>query len=154
MDSMTNTDELAAWLLEQIDADEQRAQAIPENARVWNHDQPGVNFGPPDASTEPALLDLGGADGSAVQVSGPEVDDDQTTVSPAEADHIAAWDPARVLAECDAKRQLVEAHAELGHSPCDAHDASLRSESCEVLRLLALPYTDRPGYRAEWSPTS
>lgn len=30
----------------------------------------------------------------------------------AAADHIARWDPARVLAECDAKRELMKMHAE------------------------------------------
>lgn len=50
----------------------------------------------------------------------------------------------RVLAECEAKRRIVE-HCEpdpLTKSPGDEY----------VLRLLALPYADRPGYREEWRP--
>lgn len=55
-----------------------------------------------------------------------------------------------LLSECDAKRRIVEMHGALGHAPCDAHDASLRSIHCDTLLLLALPYAGRPGYREEW----
>jgi len=67
-------------------------------------------------------------------------------------DHITNWsliyDPARVLAEVGAKRQIVEleiclaCHVE--SQPCDHRDATLR--------LLALPYADHPDYRQEWRP--
>jgi len=56
-----------------------------------------------------------------------------------EADHIARWDPARVLAECEAKRRLIA----LGEKDSYWDD---------VLRLLALPYADHPDYRDEWRP--
>ncbi|MEW1551552.1 DUF6221 family protein [Streptomyces tsukubensis] len=83
------------------------------------------------------------------------------------AEHIACWDPARVLREVDAKRQMVDA------SPVDCPPAC-RSEhtfsgSCSLralgpaparppftsestLRLLALPYADHPDYKSEWRP--
>lgn len=52
------------------------------------------------------------------------------------------WSPSRVLAECDAKRKIVEL--------CTV--AMVEPEMDEVLKLLALPYADRPGYLAEWRP--
>ena len=65
----------------------------------------------------------------------------------------------RVLAECAAKRAIVELHS-VDHgcpdlsqmdsytwvnAPCNAN--------CTTLRLLALPYVDEPGYRPEWAPS-
>jgi hypothetical protein len=52
---------------------------------------------------------------------------------------------ARVLAECEAKRQIVEACAEVL-----AYDAEALPQ--DVLRFLALPYADHPDYREEWKP--
>jgi hypothetical protein len=58
--------------------------------------------------------------------------------------HIARWDPARVLAEVDAKRRVLD----LRDSEYDEHRAALNG----AVRLLALPYADRDGYREEWRP--
>jgi len=49
-------------------------------------------------------------------------------------EHFARWDPARVLAECDAKRRIV---TECGW--------------VTVMQLLALPYADHPDFRDEWA---
>lgn len=79
--------------------------------------------------------------------------------------HIARWDPARVLAEVEAKRQLIDLifrHAATvdGEWGC-CHDADqIRAGRCpdtpvddvEGLRLLALPYSGHEGYRAGWAP--
>ena len=61
-------------------------------------------------------------------------------------DHVARWDPARVLAECAAKRGVVE----------ECRDAIARGESKwlagrVVLPLLARGYADHPDYRPEWA---
>ncbi|MGY1439556.1 DUF6221 family protein [Streptomyces reniochalinae] len=82
------------------------------------------------------------------------------------AAHIARHDPARVLAEVDAKRRIIELHhvvggwqdedgndhgdgcGECGHS----EEYSDRDGWCETLRLLALPHADHPEYREEWKP--
>ena len=68
--------------------------------------------------------------------------------------HIVNWDPARALAEVDAKRRLLDLHPYAGMlsapescEPCAAHPGP-----CATLRLLTLPYADRPGYREEWRP--
>lgn len=65
------------------------------------------------------------------------------------AKHIALWDPARVLAEVEAKRAIVAAAAltiEIysGGTVCDL--------AREALRQLGSVYAGRPGYRDEWRP--
>lgn len=60
--------------------------------------------------------------------------------------HIARHDPARVLAECEAKRRIVErCHAVGALMPCEPLAQG-------VLRTLALPHADHPDYRPEWRP--
>ncbi|MET8766347.1 DUF6221 family protein [Streptomyces sp. NPDC004658] len=67
--------------------------------------------------------------------------------------HIARHDPARVLREVEAKRQILAAHALNGWvcSTCDNEEVD-QDYPCLTLRLLALPYVDHPDYRAEWRP--
>jgi hypothetical protein len=66
------------------------------------------------------------------------------------AEHIAEHDPARVLREIDAKRRLL---SWLGSKNQWALDSGLWGWDDEgALRLLALPYADRPGFREEWRP--
>ena len=80
------------------------------------------------------------------------------------AEHAAHHDPARVLAECSAKRQLVVACRAMGPdlsflgarpsgladfllAPRDQHQLAALT-----LALLALPYAHHPEYRQEWRP--
>ncbi|MEU7103558.1 DUF6221 family protein [Streptomyces sp. NPDC046215] len=59
--------------------------------------------------------------------------------------HIVRHAPARVLAEVDAKRAIVE----------EIEDAEVRwygDKLIPVLKRLALPYADHPDYREEWRP--
>lgn len=51
--------------------------------------------------------------------------------------------PARLLAECDAKRRIIAIAAEV----IDLADVML-----DVLKALALPYADHANYRVEWRP--
>lgn len=66
----------------------------------------------------------------------------------ANQEHIAEWSPARVLREVEAKRQMVE--------DCNDYIVGDNARTTDglcvrVLMLLAYPYADRPGYRAdEW----
>jgi hypothetical protein len=72
---------------------------------------------------------------------------------------IARHDPARVLAEVDAKRQMLELHHSI-ELPTEMLDACAECEvtgvypeyPCRTLRLLALPYAEHPDYREEWRP--
>ena len=65
--------------------------------------------------------------------------------------YIADFNPARyVVAECEAKRQLVElANGAL----CDrGFDDDGKYISSMVLRWLAFPYADHADYQQEWKP--
>jgi hypothetical protein len=61
------------------------------------------------------------------------------------------FNPTRVLAECEAKRRIVELAA-----PWAAYTGENNGMARVVqdmnLRLLALPYADHPDYRSEWAP--
>jgi hypothetical protein len=59
-------------------------------------------------------------------------------------EHFARWDPARVLAECDAKRRIVQW---VQRWPWRAEPPSSVDG---LLPILALPYADHPDYREEW----
>jgi hypothetical protein len=67
-------------------------------------------------------------------------------------------DSARVLSEVDAKRRILDF---LEYDRIDVSTAGGPPETVPgarpviahpVLRLLALPYADRPGYRDDWRP--
>ena len=94
-------------------------------------------------------------DGSIVRhLLAPEAD--------ANGEHIARHDPARVLAECEAKRRIVERHTidcypgdegdEYVCDHCRAQGWHPADVLCPDLLDLASVYADRPGYRAEWRP--
>ena len=70
--------------------------------------------------------------------------------------------PERVLAEVEAKRQLLDLH-EPGEMEYVDGDVCMVCENtdvgdegpfypCRTLRLLAMPYADHPDYREEWKP--
>lgn len=61
------------------------------------------------------------------------------------ARHVAAWDPRHVLAECAAKRQIVERWRDNGEKPDDP--------LAFAVACLATPYSADPAYRAEWRPS-
>ena len=81
-------------------------------------------------------------------------------------EHIARHDPARVLAECEAKRRIVEGHRDGGESQgylpdrygdmdhacttCGTFGEYGEPWPCSTLRALALPYADHPDWREEW----
>jgi hypothetical protein len=86
----------------------------------------------------------------------------------ADSAHIARWDPARVLAEVDAKRRILAEYeqtvtraADMEPGTPETYTRRLREWSEQraqmtalngVLRLLTLPYADYPDYRPEWRP--
>jgi hypothetical protein len=71
------------------------------------------------------------------------------------------WSKARVLAECESKRRIVELHEEAlierldDEFPGDSCDALCGVDNddfpCATLRLLALPYADHPDYDPTWA---
>lgn len=80
------------------------------------------------------------------------------SVEPNVGEHIARHDPARILAECEAKRQIVEWAADrLRHfESTDVFggwpDVQALQDGERLLEVLALPYADHPDYRDEWRP--
>lgn len=76
-------------------------------------------------------------------VHGPGVETEDSQQGRATAGHIARHDPARVLAECGAKRRMVRLH-----SP---HQLTADDVPCETLRALALPYADYPDFNPDWN---
>ena len=70
--------------------------------------------------------------------------------------HALRHSPARVLAEVDAKRQILVEHQPWRPrwcSTCDLPgDQQGRKHGCTTVRLLALSYADHPDYRDEWRP--
>jgi len=88
--------------------------------------------------------------------------------------HLVRWSPRRVLDECEVKRKILALHCptepaypgdELTYpnaanlcqhcGPGDnwqAEQEPFAALPCQHLRLLALPYADRDGYREEWRP--
>ena len=56
--------------------------------------------------------------------------------------------PARVLAECEAKRRIVEEYA----VTLRAGELMAYQTLDDVVRELALPHADHPDYREEWRP--
>jgi hypothetical protein len=72
----------------------------------------------------------------------------------ANAEHMARWDPVRVLAECDSKRRIVEAHRRTDYRlPHEGYRVTIGHDGLdEAVRLLALPYVDHPDYDESWRP--
>lgn len=71
-----------------------------------------------------------------------------TTVS---HEHIARWNPPRVLAECEAKRRIIQI-AEQG-CECQASATAVGNPFWDIatLHALAMPYADHPDYQQEWA---
>jgi Family of unknown function (DUF6221) len=63
--------------------------------------------------------------------------------------HIARHDPARVLAECEAKRQLLSDETLTYGVRANGESSAFH---LRVMGYLALPYADHPDYREEWRP--
>ena len=130
-------DDLVEWLRAQLDEDERIARAA-----CWDDQSDVWSARPPQASYERyTVVDYLG-DGVVV-----------VTPENADADgvgqHVAEHDPARVLREIDAKRQLVR---QLAEADTEAGYITGTFTAWDALRLLALPYADRPGYREQWRP--
>jgi hypothetical protein len=78
----------------------------------------------------------------------------------ADAEHIAAHDPARVLRAVEARRRIItdcedaERTLRLAGPGTPPHDIMTGATNTlrRMLRLLAIEYADRAGYREEWRP--
>jgi hypothetical protein len=128
-------DEMITFVRLQLDEDEQKALAI--DAKEWAEDSSWfkdmLDPLPSQRRERPGWLPM---------------------ITVEDVRHIARHDPARVLREVEAKRKILDDHAPV----VDGTQSSWKwfegseSESERILRLLALPYSDRPGFREEWRP--
>jgi len=140
------SDDLITWLRAQLDEDE--AVANSATSGPWSNDDP---------------LACDGVFAKAIDNF--VVDCDYVRMGPFavhNATHIARHDPARVLAEVEAKRRILDLHH--GDWPYDPEDGPgdyswteqcqgcYKPAPCPTVCLLALPYADRPGYQEEWRP--
>ena len=146
-------DEFLQWLREQLDDEEQTARKLHNLlARLqWTADralglQSAIEWNVPRAEWARLMGAL------------PSEPDGLTWVEAVEM-RGTALDPARVLREVEAKRGVLRQYLDLREqvrNPVSAENRAraraLQGELGDVLRLLALPYADRPGYRDEWRP--
>ena len=128
------TDDLAQWLTQIWDEDEARVRA--------------------------AIADDGGQDGGFEDDFARLTGHGPLGVLPrfgeAAARMIVWQTPRRDLDRLAADRQILALHHPngrniLGYPVCDAC-TPLKPTPCPTVRLLALPYADRPGYQEEWRP--
>lgn len=75
---------------------------------------------------------------------------DWQALDPAATSHAYQWDPARVLAECEAKRRIVRYVQAVLVTTWD--DGNPEEIVTDVLRLLALPFSGHPDYDESWRP--
>lgn len=147
-------DDLLRWLGEQLDEDERIARRAFEYASPeWHLDEEfgeTVLWWPP----EPHVAENERKHGLPVTADrwrGMTIDASGQQIAP----HIATHDPARVLREIDAKRELLRRYEAMA-----ADVLVLTSGTQEILseyRRVILPslaagYSDRPGFREEWRP--
>jgi hypothetical protein len=131
-------DDLVTWLRAQWDDDERVARAaqpgpwtMRENSTPWT--------------------DIDAADGTVTS----SYEGDVIAVS--DAEHIVRWDPARVLAEVDAKRRILDCFVEdmaMKTSSPEGRDwvEGYAAEAAHRVCLLALPMAGRDGYDESWRP--
>jgi hypothetical protein len=155
------------WLRAQLDEDERiaRTASWADDANAWH-----AKSSPFDArgAGQRWYVEDSMEDGVVSHVD-PRASDDEGV-----ARHIARHDPAHVLRDIDANRQVlagydkaVQAVEDLSAvrdrlhargqdvfmTELDLESAIHRRDALGgVLRLLALPYADWPGYREEWRP--
>jgi hypothetical protein len=147
---VSGVDELVAFLRAALDRDEQVALAA--TAGPWRHD-PTKHWRKPGTAWFEEAVFAGPAGADATCIAGTGVTDDPQSMD--DAEHIARWDPARVLAEVEAKRRILDW--------CEArlHDAEdFPSEEqyqlagtdawLNLLRPLAQPYAGQDGWQEEW----
>ena len=136
-------DDLITWLRARLDEDEAAALAVRDD-RYGDNDGVGWKrwaIDAPDDGSWPRLSALG------VDLAHSYADN---VITPQRGEHIARWDPARVLAEVDAKRRMVDRLWDDSEGILRPGIAS--GTARPVLELLALPYADHPDYREGWRP--
>jgi hypothetical protein len=141
-------DDLAAFLRSRLDEDEQIARAVQDGSAPWDGQWVAD---PPHA--------LRTRNGHVLAFSTWTTDGRNLPIDlkPGTVNHWARHDPARVLAEVDAKRRIIKAHPWRREPdwPSGRQCRQCATEHpCNTLRLLALPEAGHPDYRPEWAPVA
>lgn len=141
--------DLIEFLCARLDEDEQIARAaLCDDPRYLTDDEATADNGVWQTSTHPH-------DECVVRGAGIVIYDEGGHTAE-QARHIARNDPARVLAEVDAKRRILDAaEGSFDAYDEDPYDETRTADSSTfewILRVLALPYADHPDYREEWRP--
>lgn len=127
-------DDLIAFLRARLDEDEQVARMAVESLRCGCH--PGAFAGAWAKQGDDRVIVDGDVGHSVADASGWGGLEGEVAL------HVARWDPARVLAEVEAKRRILDEAIRLA-----SYDGEF-----QFLEMLALPYADHPDYREEWRP--
>lgn len=127
-------DDLIAFIRARLDEDARTAQA--------------ATGGPWHVDSEDYAEAIYDSQGTAVIGGGRWGGEASVFETTEDALHVARHDPARVLAEVEVKRAVID--EALGIWNSDVDGVFGRGES--ILRYLALPYADQPGYKEIWRP--
>jgi len=135
--AVSGVDELVAFLRAALDRDEQMALAAHANG--WTAEESGRHDGEFVIAPDHTPSGVG------------------VIFGPKNAEHIARWDPARVLAEVQAKRRILDLHVAAAAQPIAPGSAPARAERTRarealeaVARLLAQPHAGQPGWDPRW----
>jgi hypothetical protein len=117
--------DLTAWLRAQLDDDERVAAAA--HVGPWRAERAAESVYADESSV---VLMPGPLDDWATYVVPPQ-EEGRDGIEPADAEHIACWDPARVQAEVDAKRRIID-WAEGALDVQDDHDPAQTALAAEA----------------------
>lgn len=139
-------------------------------ARIAEDEAVAMHAGTPGRNWRATTREAGDSYMPGVEVVGkdyPMLDvwDDDQRASVDQSTHVARHDPARVLAECAAKRAIVTMHGftrdtgwrggedndHLWCTMCGSIDDAPAAWPCETLQSLAAIYSDHPDYQQEWA---
>ncbi|WP_219825902.1 DUF6221 family protein [Nonomuraea typhae] len=138
-------DDLIAFLRARLDDEERTARAATPGP--WRVDPDRLLSGLHRVVTADCIEGpTAGHEHGSVVVAG----DDVGGTASCDAQHIVLHDPARVLREVEAKRQLLDQFRLRGDSVRRTVQPATGGVWDDLLRLLALPYADHPEFREQW----
>lgn len=138
--------DLVQWLRDQLDEDERIAREATPGP--WQNAPTARHHATASGRSEEAVFASPTDTGAMVVAATGEASERRNLIN---AEFIAAHDPARVLREIEAKREVLRL-AERAYDYHETFTNGFASALEGTLRLFALAYADRPGFREEWAP--
>jgi hypothetical protein len=155
---VTGRPSIVEFLRARLDEEEQVAREVIEknwHRATWVGDE----FNSAVVITRDVTL-ASGSDHSIAQCGVEALEDGELY-----AEHIAQWDPARVLAEVDARRRIIEMWEDPaavrilpdgvrdGRDPDEVEiQVGIAEAIDDVVCVLAMPYAGHPDYDQAWAP--